>query len=100
MKYIESRYIFDGMTAIQMLTDEGEPWCTVSVNLSDYGLVPQDSDHIFIPLYKFDDKTVQTILNDLVAEVEKEVSIGYNESCKCAYVRLKDDWRERCEVRG
>lgn len=32
MKYIESRYIFDGMTAIQMLTDEGEPWCTVSVN--------------------------------------------------------------------
>ena len=99
MKYIESKYIFDDTTAIQAFTDEGEPWCSVSVNLSNYGLVPQDGDHIFILLYKLDDKTVQTILNDLVAEVEKEVVIGYNESCKCAYVRLKDDWRERCEVR-
>lgn len=59
------------MTAIQAFTDEGEPWCSVSVNLSDYGLVPQDGDHIYIPLYKLDDIFAQFSTEEL-----KEIAYG------------------------
>ena len=37
------------------------------------------------------------IISDLVEEIKQEIYIGYNDSCKCLYVKLKENWRDLCE---
>lgn len=45
-----SSYMMDSSTTAVLLydMDAGEPLTTLSVNLSQYGLVPPDEEHIFI----------------------------------------------------
>lgn len=100
MYYRVSRYCFDNSTAIRAFNDMGEPECSVTINLSDYGLKPENDDHIFIPYYKISEYSMELmnqIITDLVGEVKQEVFIGYKHSCKCLYVKLKDNWKDICE---
>lgn len=92
MKYEKCEYVHGG-TAIKAYSDWGEPWATVSINLTDYGLKPEDSNHIFIPVYKLDETTVETIKHDLVEAVVREVRIG-DFKAPCLYVKLKENWRD------
>lgn len=103
MNYRASNYVFDDTTAIMAYSDIGEPECNVSINLSDYGLRPENNEHIYIPAYKIEEYSndvFNQILSDLVEEIKKEVYIGYNNSCKCLYVKLKSNWREICNYDG
>ena len=100
MRYEASYYENDCTTAIKAYSDQGEPWCTVTVNLSAYGIKPEDNNHVYIPAYKLDESTLNTILSDLVDKVERNIFLGFiqgrTDECKCLYVKLKDGWRERC----
>lgn len=80
--------------------DMGEAECSVTINLSDYGLKPESDDHIYIPYYKIGEYSMELmnqIITDLVDEVKQEVFIGYKNSCKCLYVKLKSNWKDICE---
>lgn len=93
MRYLTNRYCFDNTLAIRAY-DDWEPYCDVTVNLSDYGRTPESDDYIFIPAYKLDDDDIAMIINDLVDEVVETFCIGYNNSCKILYVKLKDNWKD------
>ena len=100
MIYKASNYIFDDTTAIMAFSDIGEPECSVSINLSDYGMIPENNEHIYIPYYKISEfimDIMNRIILDLVEEIKEEVFIGYNNSCKCLYVKLKVNWRDLME---
>lgn len=97
MKYTRSFYVSNGTTAIEMWSDNGEPWATVTVNLQDYGMIPEDENHIYIPAYKLNVDLVEQITKDLVEEVVCTEYIGYNGDCKVLYARLRPDWKEICE---
>ena len=100
MRYRCSHYVCDDTVAIIAFSDIGEPECNVTINLSDYGKYPENNEHVFIPEYKikpYSEEVLNQIISDLVEEVKKEVYIGYNNSCKCLYVKLKTYWRDLCE---
>ena len=97
MRYLINRYCFDNTLAIRAYND-CEPYCDITVNLSDYGRTPESDDYIFIPAYKLDDNDIAMIMNDLVDEVVETFCIGYDNSCKILYVRLKDDWKNLVET--
>lgn len=97
MMYLANRYCSDNTLAIRAY-DDWEPYCDVTVNLSDYGKTPEDDNHIFIPAYKLDDVDVNIILNDLVDEVIDTFYIGFNDSCKVLYAKLKDNWKDLVET--
>lgn len=100
MYYRVSRYCCDNSTAIMAFNDMGEAECSVTINLSDYGLKPESDDHIYIPYYKIGEYSMELmnqIITDLVDEVKQEVFIGYKNSCKCLYVKLKSNWKDICE---
>ena len=100
MIYRASHYVCDDTTAIMAFSDIGEAECSVSINLSDYGIRPENNEHIYIPAYKiepYSKEIFNQIINDLVEEVKQEIFIGYKDSCKCLYVKLKENWRELCE---
>lgn len=102
MKYIASTYVCDDTTAIRVFSDIGECECSATINLSDYGLRPENNEHVYIPAYKiqeYSNEIFNQILSDLVEEVKDEVYIGYNNSCKCLYVKLKENWRDLVEDR-
>lgn len=101
MTYRASNYVCDDTIAIRAYSDIGECECSVTINLSDYGLRPENNEHIYIPAYKieeYSEAVMKQIMEDLVEEVKKEVYIGYNNSCKCLYVKLKRNWRDLCDV--
>lgn len=85
----------DGTTAIQAVTEEGEVWATMSVNLGGYGMSPRDENHIFVPTYKLDPDTFEVFKKTLVAEVVNPVvPIGFATGFE---VRLVDNWKDLCE---
>ncbi|MBP5432205.1 hypothetical protein [Ruminococcus sp.] len=97
MYYVASTYVCDDTTAIRAYSDSGECECTVTINLIDYGLRPENNEHVYIPAYKiqeYSQEIFNQILSDLVEEVKDEVFIGHNNSCKCLYVKLKENWRD------
>lgn len=100
MKYEASYYEFDCTTAIRSYSNQGDPMCFITINLSDYGIKPEDNNHIIIPAYKIADNVLKTVLTDLVEKVEREIFLGFiqgkTEEKKCLYVKLKDNWREHC----
>ena len=100
MIYRAANYVCDDTTAIMAYSDIREPECSVTINLSDYNMEPENNEHIFIPEYKikpYSEEIFNQIISDLVEEIKKEVYIGYNGSCKCLYVKLKENWRDLCE---
>ena len=94
LTYGRSTYVADGSTYIRALTEDGEPWCDVSVCLADYGMKPTDENCIFVPAYKMDRGTLEVLERDLFDEVlSKEIPIGFGTGW---LVKLKDNWKEIC----
>jgi hypothetical protein len=90
--YEKSRYAVDGTLAIMTWTDEDgyfEPYGDVTVNLSGYGMFPQDDGYIFIPTYKMSTDYYKQVCDDIVDEVIQEIPIGYGTG---VYARLKENW--------
>ena len=87
----------DGTLAITTWTDEDgylEEYGDVSVNLGAYGMYPEEGT-IFIPTYKVCGKYLDTIMNDIVDEVIREIPIGYGKGIQ---VRLKPDWEQNVHM--
>ena len=95
--YEKSEYAVDGTLAIRTWWDAGgfmEPYGDVTVNLSGYGMMPEEG-HIFIPTYKMMDDYYKRIVNDIVDEVVCPVQIGLGVG---VYAKLKEDWESRVEM--
>ena len=85
----------NGTTAIEAVeAATGEPYATVSVNLEGYGMLPKDENHIFVPTYNFSKEFLETLMEDLIKKVVREVPIGYGSGLE---VELKDNWKEICQ---
>ena len=100
MIYRASHYVCDDTVAITAFSDIGEPECSVTINLSEYGLTPENNEHVFIPYYKiaaYDKDVLMRIIKDLVEDIKDVVFIGYHNKCRCLYVKLKSNWRDLCE---
>ena len=94
LTYGRSIYVADGSTYIGAFTEDGAPWCDVSVCLVDYGMKPADENCIFVPAYKMDPETLEILERDLFAEVlNKEIPIGFGTGW---LAKLKDNWKEFC----
>lgn len=91
MQFFRSKYCYGDGTYIAMLTEDGESWCDVTVNLDEYGLHPEDENHIYIPIYKMDDETLDYIKSHLVDTVINTVPIGFGSGL---YVKLVDNWKD------
>ena len=90
--YEKNRYVVDNTLAIQTWWDgDGylEPYGNVTVNLSAYGMYPQDDGYIFIPTYKMTPNFYEQVCKDIVEEVVSPVQIGYGTG---VYAKLKEDW--------
>ena len=95
--YEKSRYLVDDTLAIMTWTDEDgylEPYGNVTVNLSAYGMRP-DEGHIYMPTYKMTPDYRAQVLRDIAEEIVSEIQIGYGTGL---YVRLKDDWEDHVEM--
>ena len=71
-----------------------EPYGKATVNLSAYGMMPEEG-HIFIPTYKMSDEFYEQIVNDIVEEVVCPVQIGLGVG---VYAKLKKDWESNVEM--
>lgn len=94
MRYEKSKYCADNSTAIRAINSIGECEFVATVCLVDYGLIPQDEFHAYIPAYKLRKECLDKILSDIVEEIEKKEYVGYNNSCECWYVKLKKTFHE------
>ena len=95
--YEKAEYLMDGTLAIRTWHDEDgykEPYGDVTVNLTCYGMVPEEG-HIFIPTYKLPKDYYQQILDDIVEEVIGPVQIGLGTG---VYAKLKDNWENGVEM--
>lgn len=95
--YEKSEYSIDGTPAIMTWWNGNgymEPYGNVTVNLSGYGMMPEEG-HIFIPTYKMTDDYYKQIVNDIVEEVICPVQIGYGTG---VYAKLKEDWESKVEM--
>ena len=97
MKFIykRSEYVADGSTAIMAYDEDGFPYGDVTVCLVEYGMVPPNENYIFVPKYKITNEFYKVLSRDLFKEVISEIPIGFG---KGELVKLKDNWKELCEV--
>ena len=65
MFYKVSRYCCDNSTAIMAFNDMHEAECSVTINLSDYGLKPENENHIYIPYYKIAEYSME-LMNQII----------------------------------
>ena len=99
--YKKDEYVVDGTLAISTWFEDEEfgylaPYGDVTVNLSGYGMKPEDG-HIFIPTYKMTPDYLSQVIDDIVDKILYRVPIGFAEGI---YVRLKDDWESGGEMVG
>lgn len=95
--YEKARYAVDDTLAIRTWWDgDGylEPYGDVTVNLSGYGVEPEEG-YIFIPVYKMTPAYYEQICKDIVDEVVERVQIGYGVG---VYARLKERWEDSVEM--
>ena len=90
MFYITSTYRYGG-TAVEAYTDEGEPYATCSINLSDYGIIPEPGQ-IIIPTYQFSEELNEKFIFDLAEEVIATVPFGPYDA-KGVLIRLKPEYQ-------
>lgn len=95
--YQKTHYVVDGTLAIKTWADLGrglEPYGDVTVNMSGYGILPEEG-HIFMPTYKMTDEYFARVCSDIVDSVICQVPIGYGLG---VYARLKKDWDKGVEL--
>lgn len=95
--YEKTKYVVDNTLAIKTWADLGEgiePYGDVTVNLSGYGIIPEEG-HIFLPKYKMSDEYFENVCSDIVDEVLCPVQIGYGIGF---YAKLKPDWEQKVEL--
>ena len=95
--YEKARYAVDDTLAIRTwwVGEYGyEPYGDVTVNLSGYGMKPEEG-HIFIPVYKMTPTYYEQILADIVEDVVAPVQIGYGMG---VYAKLKEHWEDNVEM--
>lgn len=90
MYYVRGKYAADNSTAIKAYNSYGECEFTATICLKDYGLTPTDEFHVYIPTYKLNEECLNKLMSDIIQEIEKKVYVGYNNSCECWYVRIKE----------
>ncbi len=71
-----------------------EPYGDVTVNLSGYGMKPEEG-HIFIPTYKMTPEYFHQVCDDIVDEIIAPIQIGFGQG---VYAKLKDNWEDRVEM--
>lgn len=86
-------YYFDGTTAI-MAFEGGQPYATVSVNLTDYNMKPKDENHIFVPAHNFDETFIATLFEDILEAKVRDIRYGWGRGFEA---KLKNNWKEICE---
>lgn len=101
--YEKAKYAVDDTLAIQTwCNDEGyfEPYGRVTVNLSEYGMKPEEG-YIFIPTYNMTYDFYRQVYEDIIEEVIAPVRIGFGEG---VYAKLKENWEDNVtmldEVKG
>lgn len=95
--YEKARYAVDDTLAIRTwwVGEYGyEPYGDVTVNLSGYGMTP-DEGYIFIPKYKMTEEYYEQIVKDIIEEVVFPVRIGYGTG---VFAKLKDHWEDNVEM--
>lgn len=95
--YEKGEYTVDGTLAIKTWWNGNgylEPYGDVTVNLSAYGMMP-DEGYIFMPTYKMTPDYREQVLGDIAEEVVREIPIGLGTGL---YVKLKDDWEDGVEM--
>ena len=93
--YEKAEYVVDGTLAIRTWSiDEEygffEPYGDVTVNLSGYGMKPEEG-HIFIPCYKMTSDYYGQIVHDIIEEVITPVQIGLGVG---VYAKLRENWED------
>lgn len=93
--YEKAEYVVDDTLAIRTWwIDEEygffEPYGDVTVNLSEYGMKPEEG-HIFIPTYKMTPDYYGQIVHDIIEEVIAPVQIGLGVG---VYAKLKENWED------
>lgn len=72
-----SAYMSNNSLAIFLTAEDGEPLSTVSVNLEDYGMVPQ-AGHIFIKDQDENEGMIDALREaGVIAPTERTVTYGY-----------------------
>ena len=97
MIYQRAKYFADNGTAIMALTDEREPYATVSICLADYGVKLPENQIVINHDLMNDPVFLTKIKADLVKKEVMTVSFGFASSI---VVELKDNWKEICEEVG
>ena len=97
--YEKSKYVVDGTLAICTWYEDEEfgwlvPYGDVTVNLSGYGMKPEEGC-IFMPTYKMSPDYLSQVIEDIVDEIIGIVPIGLGEGI---YARLRDDWEDRVRM--
>lgn len=96
MVYYAQKYSIGGGTGIIAYDDNGEPDAVLTVNLVDYGILPEDEYTIYVPLYKLPADYVDEFIEYFGAKVVRSIKIGYNNSAEVLEVRLPADWKSKC----
>lgn len=97
--YKKGEYVVDGTLAISTWFEDEEygylaPYGDVTVNLSGYGMRPEDG-YIFIPTYKMTPEYFNQVCDDIVEEVVAPIRIGLGQG---VYAKLRDDWESEVEM--
>lgn len=99
--YKKDEYAVDGTLAIRTYYRDEEygymaPYGDVTVNLSGYGMIPEEGC-IFMPTYKMTDEYLVQVMDEIVDDVISMIPIGYTSGL---YVRLKENWEDGVEMIG
>ena len=97
--YEKGIYAVDKTLAISTWYEDEEigflaPYGNVTVNLSGYGMAPEEGC-IFMPTYKMSPDYLSQVIEDIVDEIIGIVPIGLGEGI---YARLRDDWEDRVQM--
>ena len=94
MIYLRTKYAADNSTAIKALTDEREPYATVSVCLAGYGVSLPENQIVIDHNLLYSSEFMEKLKEDLIKKEIMGIDFGFARSL---IVELKDNWKEICE---
>lgn len=89
---VKTKYM-DGQTAYQLLSVYNEPLITATVNLSEYGMYPEDGN-VFIPGYSQFEGLYEGVKElGIVGPAIRTIGIGFGTGVECPWLLSDEDMR-------
>lgn len=96
IEFYPDRYVWDGSPCIHGMTEDGEPWGNITVNLSDYNMYPDDGwiylNHDLMP---FKDEIIKALGTGKTKPIEYGLAKSISIELKPEIAKKLIDWTSK-----